>query len=150
MKWDDKMRIKVKTEWKCMLIWWPNISVGPANILGITLVWSPNYTSHHLVWKSHMVWWLGFHCLNNFPRLFLVSIGEWSSLSSRSEVCVLGECKCHLCQWFFHCRGKWWEWVPSWLGWSPNSARNRWNNKICTTSRGAVHTNAEITTHKVR
>ena len=52
------------------------------------------------------VLWPDFHCLKDFPQLLLVSIGEWFALSSRSEVRVLGECKCTYVNGSFTMRGR--------------------------------------------
>ena len=50
-------------------------------------------------------------CLNSF-----LSAHESGLIClMRSEVCMPGDCKCLLCQWFFHHRGRGWEWVPSQL-----------------------------------
>lgn len=93
--------------------------VEPANIKG-----SPRYevpTRPHTIWCGSPIQYDGpvsiilKICLNSF-----LSAHESVLLClSRSEVRMPIDCKCLLCQWFFHCRGRGWEWVPSQLGLVP-------------------------------
>lgn len=107
-------------------------------------------TRPHIVWCGSPIRYNGLVaiilkiCLNS-----CLSVQESGLLSlARIKVRVLGDCKCLFCQWFFHHRGRGWEWVPSRLGEFQTLLGK--HNRTCIASDETVHTDAEVTTHKGR